>query len=632
VRKIVISMHDSAHAEIHHFKERANNAQSELVFEHLRLPDGAKLALSAPLLDAESALKTAHALRSSYDLDSADSLIVVVDGNIQDAQDDEYFVMSGREYSPADSNYASVAIVSLYYLNASSAFMKKAGKWWESLNELERTRVASDSVLLLILCAVAGEMTGVDYHDDVRGCVMDYCQTPSDIVASLKGGFQFCDEMCRPLLEEDPNGMHVMAIAEQLTKHPFRFQALPTGEFDVFLCHNSKNKQAIRAIANQLRERGLEPWVDVEQLRPGFPWQRVLEDQIEKIRAAAVFVGEDGFGPWQDLEIAAFIRQFVRRNAPVIPVILPAVREAPKLPVFLEGMTWVDFRNNDPDPLGLLIWGITGALAPALTSSPTLTPNSEPVSHQAPTRGLQQPLPSQPDTHSQLVITLHGIRTRGAWQKDLDTELGKAQLVPTALDYGFFRATKMLIPALRRRQVDWFLEQYTHIRAENGNVRPSVVAHSFGTFLVASAMERYQEVEFDHVIFCGSIVSREFAWSTYVGSGRVRRLLNDCGERDRWVRLAAWVIREAGASGALGFEDKPKPLVVERRHPQFSHSDFFYRLNFQKNWIPFLKGGDPQESVLSEKRPTNWKFVIVEASLTILVVVAVALLLYRIFS
>lgn len=631
MRKILISMHDSAHAEIHHFKRQANTVQSELIFDHVRLPDDAKQILSAPLLDAEIALKTAHALRSYYKLGSADALIVVVDGNIQDAQDDEYFVMNGEDHSPMDSSYSGTALVSLYYLNPAAAFMKKAGKWWESLQESERTRIVSDSVLLLLLCAVAGEATALDYHDDVRGCVMDYCQTPSEIVASLKGGFQFCDEICRSVLEKDPNGMYLLAIAEQLTKHPFRFQALPTGEFDVFLCHNTANKQAVRAIGDQLKERGLKPWLDVEQLRPGFPWQRALEAQIEKIRAVAVFVGQDGIGPWQDLEIDAFIRQFVRRNAPVIPVILSGVPEAPKLPIFLGGMTCVDFRNDDPDPLGLLIWGITGALSPALPSPNQLKTRSEPVSDLVPTGG-RQPLPSLQGTHSQLVITLHGIRTRGAWQKDLDTELGKAQLIPKALDYGFFRATKLLIPALRRKQIDWFLEQYTHTRAENGDVRPSVVAHSFGTFLVASAMELYPEVEFDHVIFCGSIVRREFDWSTYLASGKVRRLLNDCGERDRWVRLAAWVIREAGPSGAIGFEDKPKGQVVERRHSQFSHSDFFYRLNFQKNWVPFLKGGDPQESMLTQERPTNWKFLIVKASLTILLVVAVVLLLYRILS
>lgn len=55
-----------------------------------------------------------------------------------------------------------------------------------------------------------------------------------------------------------------------------------------------------------------------------------------------------------------FLRAFVSRKIPVIPVMLPNAPERPELPIFLQAMTWVDFRNADPDPLGLLSWGITG--------------------------------------------------------------------------------------------------------------------------------------------------------------------------------------------------------------------------------------------------------------------------------
>ena len=41
-------------------------------------------------------------------------------------------------------------------------------------------------------------------------------------------------------------------------------------------------------------------------------------------------------------------------------VILPDGESAPDLPIFLEGMTWVDFRKQKPDPLQRLLWGITG--------------------------------------------------------------------------------------------------------------------------------------------------------------------------------------------------------------------------------------------------------------------------------
>src|SRR5262249_31483035 len=73
-----------------------------------------------------------------------------------------------------------------------------------------------------------------------------------------------------------------------------------------------------------------------------------------------VFVGPNGIGPWQDRELDAFLREFVRRHCPVIPVILRGNTAPPALPPFLGGMTWVDFRKRNPDPLERLIWGITG--------------------------------------------------------------------------------------------------------------------------------------------------------------------------------------------------------------------------------------------------------------------------------
>ncbi len=133
-----------------------------------------------------------------------------------------------------------------------------------------------------------------------------------------------------------------------------------TNDFDVFLCHNSRSKPAVKKIAEELIKHGILPWLDEWELRPGFPWQDALERQIKTIKAAAVFVGPDGMGPWQDQELKAFIRKFVAKQAPVIPVLLEGLMEVPELPTFFEGFHAVDFRKPSPDPMEQLRWGITG--------------------------------------------------------------------------------------------------------------------------------------------------------------------------------------------------------------------------------------------------------------------------------
>ena len=135
---------------------------------------------------------------------------------------------------------------------------------------------------------------------------------------------------------------------------------IATSDFDVFLCYSEPDRAVVKIIGERLRSRGILPWLDEWELQPGLPWQRLLSTQIEKIKTVAVFLGSNGIGPWQNVELEAFLQQFVRRDCPVIPVILQGSQENLALPVFLEGMTWVDFRKAEPDPLERLIWGITG--------------------------------------------------------------------------------------------------------------------------------------------------------------------------------------------------------------------------------------------------------------------------------
>ena len=138
---------------------------------------------------------------------------------------------------------------------------------------------------------------------------------------------------------------------------------IATGDFDVFLCHHGVDKLAVKRIGELLKERGILPWLDEWELRPGLPWQDILEEQLESIKAAAVFVGKEGIGPWQQRELSAFLREFANRRCPVIPVLLPEAPQQPKLPRFLKEMTWVDFRTREPEPLQRLVWGITGERA-----------------------------------------------------------------------------------------------------------------------------------------------------------------------------------------------------------------------------------------------------------------------------
>jgi len=151
--------------------------------------------------------------------------------------------------------------------------------------------------------------------------------------------------------------------------------------FDCFLSHNSKDKPAVRALKLALEGQGVRCWLDEEQLRPGLPWQSLLEQGIKGAGSVAICVGADGIGPWEDEEMHGALRLAVHDGRPVIPVVLPGAPVQPELPLFLANRTWVDLRGGlDGEDLARLVWGITGQRPASGTGgAPTAAPADGPT-------------------------------------------------------------------------------------------------------------------------------------------------------------------------------------------------------------------------------------------------------------
>lgn len=228
------------------------------------------------------------------------------------------------------------------------------------LTHLERRGIdKSVEVVRLFVCVKCGTSVPESYVDGRMKRGLDWIECGA---CGKKISLVYPKER---LVEMYPSRIEEMDAAAR-TKRELNSAAMTlkgkieSNDFDVFLCHNSEDKDAVKAIGEELKKRGILPWLDEWNLRPGFPWQRALEKQIENVKAAAVFVGASGIGPWQDMEQEAFIREFVKRKCPVIPVILKGCEKSPDLPILLKRFTWVDFRKQTPDPMAQLIWGITG--------------------------------------------------------------------------------------------------------------------------------------------------------------------------------------------------------------------------------------------------------------------------------
>lgn len=176
-------------------------------------------------------------------------------------------------------------------------------------------------------------------------------------------------------------------------------------QFDVFLCHNSLEKETVEKIRDQLKEFGIYAWLDKYDFEPFRPWQDQLEEIIPVVKAAAVFIGPSGVGPWADIEMREFIKEFAERKIRMGLVILPGCSEEviESVPRFVKSFHWVDFRSQNPDPMMQLIWGITGERPDGFQ---TEAETAEVIS-------IQEPNPTP------LSSAMHGVQTNPSPSHDL---------------------------------------------------------------------------------------------------------------------------------------------------------------------------------------------------------------------
>src|SRR4051794_34687515 len=135
-----------------------------------------------------------------------------------------------------------------------------------------------------------------------------------------------------------------------------------------------------------------------------------------------------------------------------------------------------------------------------------------------------------------VVITVHGIRTYGNWQADLKGLLEEAEPGVNVLNYhyGYFSSLAFLVPPLRWLMARRFRKFFAQaVEAAPEGARIDLVAHSFGTYLAASAIPTIPKGRKVHtVIFAGSVLRPSFPWYRYQQAGYVGRVVNECGWDD----------------------------------------------------------------------------------------------------
>src|ERR1700724_308558 len=141
------------------------------------------------------------------------------------------------------------------------------------------------------------------------------------------------------------------------------------------------------------------------------------------------------------------------------------------------------------------------------------------------------------DQRKEILITVHGIRTFGQWQNRLKALVQKENpaVIVEAYGYGYFAAPAFVFPPFRWFQVRTFRRHLRNLLRQHGDVSVSIVAHSFGTYIVARGLRGLKTDEIPKVrnlILSGSVLKSNFNWSALFQTGRVQRVVNECGLND----------------------------------------------------------------------------------------------------
>lgn len=211
-----------------------------------------------------------------------------------------------------------------------------------------------------------------------------------------------------------------------------------------------------------------------------------------------------------------------------------------------------------------------------------------------------------------VVFLLHGIRTQAEWAQRVASIIeADNNMVARPIRYGFFDAIRFLLPVQKLR--DKPIERITRLLRDELSRNPhaiSVIAHSYGSYILSKIIEREPDLRFNRIILCGSIVREDFEWQNYghrFGSQDADwQLVCDCGMRDVWPVLAQTITWGYGSSGRFGF-GHPR---VKDRFFNLGHSGFFTSDFMRTYWIPYLSSGKINAGEI-ERATTPWWLSIV---------------------
>lgn len=215
--------------------------------------------------------------------------------------------------------------------------------------------------------------------------------------------------------------------------------------------------------------------------------------------------------------------------------------------------------------------------------------------------------------HKGILVSIHGLYSKAEWNFDI---------APIASSQGWIFAPYvysgntwgLLINRNKRQKTidefrDWIFDLGKRYEKYSSNI--SIVAHSYGTYLVGKYLEGFNEVPFNlnSLILTGSVLNKNFEWNRHLDDLRVGSILNIHSPNDRIIgkmpnckyKKFIGIDPIFGNAGYGGFSASHERLF-QKEIKNLTHINTIKPDVIETVWMPFLESNSVMLHVLKIKK------------------------------
>jgi len=198
-----------------------------------------------------------------------------------------------------------------------------------------------------------------------------------------------------------------------------------------------------------------------------------------------------------------------------------------------------------------------------------------------------------------LLISIHGLLSRSEWMKEIAPIASSQGWIYAPYVYDINDPGLLFSENKRKKVVDDFREWAYDMMHRYNTPSVSVIAHSFGTYIVGAYLNGFDinelpPVTFDSIILTGSILSSNFDWEKFRGKS-VGKVYNMVAPNDEYVKfMPATDLKKLlgmsttfGNAGLKGFSQQSN-LIVQSSNSIFTHTNTIKRDIIETKWMPFI--------------------------------------------